>query len=70
MVGRVSDTTFTFEYSLHTHRVRGGYLPVTLTVGDRMAHLILRIVSRRPQMGVFNFSTRLLACGRRVLAEE
>jgi hypothetical protein len=43
MVGRVSDATFTFEYSLYTRRVRGVYLPVTLTVGDRTAHLVVRV---------------------------
>jgi hypothetical protein len=42
-VGRVSEAAFTFEYSLYSHRVRGIYLPVTLTVGDRTAHLVVRV---------------------------
>jgi hypothetical protein len=44
-VGRVSEATFTFEYSLYSRRVRGIYLPVILTVVDRVAHLIVRVDS-------------------------
>src|SRR5262249_47157048 len=43
VVGQVSDTTFTFEYSAYTRHVRGVYLPVTFTVGERSTHLILRV---------------------------
>jgi len=42
-VGRVSQSTYTFNYSLYARRVCGVYLPVTLTVGDRTASLILRL---------------------------
>jgi hypothetical protein len=42
-VGRVSEAAFTFEYSLYSQRVRGVYLPVTLTGGDRAAHLVVRV---------------------------
>jgi hypothetical protein len=42
-VGRVSEVVFTFKYSLYSHRVRGVYIPVTLTVGDRAAHLVVRV---------------------------
>src|SRR5688500_10849350 len=42
-VGRVSEATFTFEYAPYTRRVRGVYLPVTLTAGDRTAHLVVRV---------------------------
>jgi hypothetical protein len=39
----VSKAIFRFEYSAYTHRVRGVYLPVTLTVGNRSAHLVVRV---------------------------
>ena len=42
-MGRVSDATFTFDYSLYARRVRGIYLPVTLNVGDITVSLILRL---------------------------
>ena len=37
----MSEAAFAFEYSLYSHRVRGVYLPVTLTVGDRATHLVV-----------------------------
>jgi hypothetical protein len=43
VVGLVSDTAFTFEYSAYARHVRGVYLPVTFTVGERSTHLILRV---------------------------
>ena len=42
-MGGVSEAAFTFEYSLYSHRVRGVYLPVTLTADDRAAHLVVRV---------------------------
>ena len=42
-VRRVSETTFTFEYSAYTRRVRAVYLPVTLTAGSHTAHLVMRV---------------------------
>src|SRR4051812_20227035 len=42
-VGRVSEVTFTFEYSAAARLVRGVYLPVTLTVEDRTTSLVIRI---------------------------
>ena len=42
-MGRVSETTFTFEYSAYARRVRGVYLPITLTAGGHTAHLVVRV---------------------------
>ena len=42
MVGRVSETPLTFEYSASARLVRGVYLPVTLTVADRTTALVIR----------------------------
>ena len=39
----MSEAAFTFEYSAYTRRVRGVYLPVILTVGDQVAHLVVRV---------------------------
>jgi hypothetical protein len=39
-MGRVSEATFTFEYSASARLVRGVYLPVTLTVEDRTTSLV------------------------------
>ena len=41
----MSEATFTFDYSLYSRHVRGVYLPVTLTMADRAAHLIVRVDS-------------------------
>jgi hypothetical protein len=40
-VGRVSETPFTFEYGAAARLVRGVYLPVTLTVEDRITSLVI-----------------------------
>ena len=42
-MGRVSETSFTFEYSASARLVRGVYLPVTLTVNDRTTALVIRV---------------------------
>jgi len=42
-VGRVSNPIFTFDYSPYARRVRGVYVPVTLSVADRATHLIVRV---------------------------
>jgi hypothetical protein len=39
----VSEAAFTFAYSDYARRVRGVYLPVTLPVGDQVAHLVVRV---------------------------
>ncbi len=39
-MGRVSEATFTFEYSASARLVCGVYLPVTLTVEDRTTSLV------------------------------
>jgi hypothetical protein len=41
----VSAHTFAFDYSAAARHVRGVYLPVTLAVGPRQAHLLLRVDS-------------------------
>jgi hypothetical protein len=43
VVGRVSEAVFTFEYSAYTRRVREVYVPVTLRVEERAAHLVVRV---------------------------
>jgi hypothetical protein len=43
MVGRVSDASFACDYSPYARRVRGVYLPVTLSAVDRAAHLVIRV---------------------------
>ena len=42
-MGRVSETSFTFEYGASARLVRGVYLPVTLTVDDRTTALVIRV---------------------------
>ena len=37
----MSEATFTFEYSAYTRRVRGVYLPDTLRMENRPAHLVV-----------------------------
>jgi hypothetical protein len=39
----VSGASFTFDYSPYARHIRGVYLPVTLSVADRAAHLIIRV---------------------------
>jgi hypothetical protein len=39
----VSEADFTFAYGVYTRHVRGVYLPVTLTVGDQAAHLVVHV---------------------------
>lgn len=63
MVGRVSGASFPFDYSPYARRVRGVYVPVTLSVADRAAHLIVRVdcastycVLERPWAGYFGFT--------------
>lgn len=42
-MGSVSESTFTFNYSLYARHMRGIYLPATLSVGDITASLIIRL---------------------------